>query len=346
MVAETMGNAAAMENAEDDPVAPAANRWPYRIGFGVVAAVVLAVILLVPVAVGSLIHEIRHPPTAVTDVLVPPGPAATDSFSVLHLDAVALDEIQRTLTLHVSGYHQCLTTCPYQDTLVFFAVRSESRMAGGLPPAASLQLPSGTAPIDTTIQLPVDGELLFYPFDRYRLVMAIGVERATQGQPTRMLREDEVEGRLVLTFQQHIPRLNDGPVDIKPQDRLPLSADIIPLGVGGATLVRPDYLQVLVILAVLLTGAVAICTVLLRPLSQLVLNTGGLILGVWGIRTLLLAGYPPDSTLVDIVLTGIIFVQLTAVAVRVLLYLGERGQIPLPTWRRRRGADAAGSDRS
>lgn len=338
-----MGNTAAAETLEDDLAASTTGRWSHRIGFAVLAAVVLAVILLVPVAVASLIHEIRNPPTAVTEVLVPPGPPATDSFSVLHLDAVALDEIQRTLTLHVSGYHECLTTCPYQDTLVFFAVRSESRMAGGLPPAASLTLPSGTAPIDATIKLPVDGEVLFYPFDSYRLVMAIGVERAASGQPTRMLSADEVEGRLVLTLQQHIPRLDDGPVDINPQDRLPLNADIVPLGFGGATLVRPAYLQVLVILAVLLTAAVAICTVLLRPLSQLVINTGGLVLGVWGIRTLLLAGYPPDSTIVDIVLTGIIFIQLTAVAVRVLLYLAERGQIHLPAWgRKETGAVGSG----
>jgi len=43
------------------------------------------------------------------------------------------------------------------------------------------------------------------------------------------------------------------------------------------------------------------------------------------------------------VLTGIIFFQLTAVAVRVLLYLGERGQIPLPSWGRKRArADGPG----
>ncbi|MGI8485489.1 MAG: hypothetical protein ACR2OU_14650 [Thermomicrobiales bacterium] len=340
-----MADAPGAESKEDGPPASTVSRWSYLIGFAVVAAVVLAVIALVPVAVASLVHEIRHPPTSVTDVLIPAGSLATDAYSVLHLDAVALDEIQRTLTLHVSGYHECLTTCPYQDTLVFFAVRTESRVADGLPPAASLTLPSGTASIDATIQLPVDGEVLFYPFDRYRLVMALGMERATSGQPTRMLQPDEMQGRLVLTLQQHIPRLDVGPVDIAPEDRLLVNADFASLGVGGASLIRPRYLQVLVILAVMLTAAVAICAVLMRPLSQLVINTGGLVLGVWGIRTLLLAGYPPDSTIVDIVLTGIIFVQLTAVAVRVLLYLGDRGQIQIPYWRRKGAAAAVPDER-
>lgn len=316
-------------------------RWAYRAGFAVIAVVVAAVVVLVPVAVASLVHEIRSPPTAATDVLVPQGTLATDAYSVLHLDAVAFDEVQRTLTLHVSGYHVCRTACPYQDTLIFFSVRAESRVAAGLPPAASVALPAGTAPVDATIALPVDGEILFYPFDRYRLVLALAIERVVPGQPARVLTPAEVEGRLVLTVQQHIPRLDFGPVHLTAADRHPVAGGFAFLGVGGVTLFRPRYLQVLVVLGVLLTLAAAICTVLLRPLRELIINTGGLVLGVWGIRALLLGNFPADETIVDIVLTAIIFLQLTAVAIRVLVYLAERGEVHLhPRRARQAGAPA------
>ena len=119
-----------------------------------------------------------------------------------------------------------------------------------------------------------------------------------------------------------------------PRDQRPAAGDFAYLGVWTLIFVRPLYLQVLVVLAVLMVAVAAACTVLLRPLNDLILNTGGLILGIWGVRALLLGSLPPNTTVVDVILTAIILLQLTAVAVRVLNDLHDRGGLQVLPWAR------------
>lgn len=310
-------------------------QWRYRIGFAVVGLAVLVVVLLLPVALLSLLDEVRHPPSQRTGYLLPPAAMlATDDYTAIHLDDIALDELRRTLEIRISGYHVCSLECTHTDELIFFSVRSESRLGEGLPPSARISLPSDTAEINATITLPVDGELLRYPFDRYRLVEAIAVERSEEGRPSRMLTPAEIEGRLFMTVQEHIPRLNLVEVPTTVTDQRPAAGDFAYLGVWTLVFVRPIYLQVLVVLAVLMVAVAAACTVLLRPLNDLILNTGGLVLGIWGVRALLLGSLPPNTTVVDVVLTGIILLQLTAVVVRVLNDFHTRGGLRLLPWAR------------
>lgn len=321
-------------------------QWRYRAGFAVVALAVLVVFLLLPVALLSLLDEVRHPPSQRTGYLLPPtARLATDDYTAIHLDDIALDELRRTLEIRVSGYHVCRADCDYTDELKFFSVRAESRLGEGLPPSARVTLPSDTAELNTTITLPVDGELLHYPFDRYRLVEAIAVERSEPGRPPRMLTPAEIEGRLFMTVQEHIPRLNLVEIPTAVTDQRPAAGDFAYLGVWTLVFVRPLYLQVLVVLAVLMVAVAAASTVLLRPLNDLILNTGGLVLGVWGVRTLLLGSLPPNTTVVDVVLTGIILLQLTAVAVRVLNDLHARGGLRLLPWARTPASGEASEQR-
>ena len=53
------------------------------------------------------------------------------------------------------------------------------------------------------------------------------------------------------------------------------------------TFQRPAYLRVLALLLVLLVTAAAGFAVFLRPLQELVLSAGGLILDVWGVRSII-----------------------------------------------------------
>lgn len=168
-----------------DGIVPAGlARWQYRTSFAVVALILLAALGLVPVAVVSLAEWIGREPSARVDVFLPQAATAGGPVAVLHLDDVTLDEVGRTLTLRITGYRLCRPTCP-QDRVIFFAGLPERapQAATGLSPAASLVLPTTTEPVDTTISLPVAGRVLFYPFDRYHLVVAVGLERQQPGQP-------------------------------------------------------------------------------------------------------------------------------------------------------------------
>jgi hypothetical protein len=90
------------------------------------------------------------------------------------------------------------------------------------------------------------------------------------------------------------------------------------------TFSRPTYLQVLTVLLVMLVTAAAAYAVLMRPLDQLVINAGALVLGVWGIRAIMLGTSVPGVTAVDLCLMLVILFLLLALSVRTLSYLYPR----------------------
>lgn len=51
---------------------------------------------------------------------------------------------------------------------------------------------------------------------------------------------------------------------------------------------------------------------------------GVVVLGVWGVRTLLVGSYPPDSTAVDLILIFLILMLLMILTVRGLLLMWRR----------------------
>jgi hypothetical protein len=71
---------------------------------------------------------------------------------------------------------------------------------------------------------------------------------------------------------------------------------------------RGSYLQLLTVLLVLFVTIAALYGVVFRPFDQIVLTVGGIVLGIWGVRSLLVGSYPADSTAVDPVLSGVILI--------------------------------------
>jgi hypothetical protein len=74
---------------------------------------------------------------------------------------------------------------------------------------------------------------------------------------------------------------------------------------------------VLAVLLVLLVAAAAAYAVFMRPLQDLVLSSGALVLGVWGVRAILTPG-TAYRTVVDLALSAVILFLLGAITVRAL----------------------------
>jgi len=89
---------------------------------------------------------------------------------------------------------------------------------------------------------------------------------------------------------------------------------------------RPRYLRVLAVLLVLLIAAAAY-SVFLRPLHDLVLNSGALVIGVWGIRSILTPQNLFYLTAVDLALSTVIIFTLGAIMVRALLYIHDEADM-------------------
>jgi hypothetical protein len=98
---------------------------------------------------------------------------------------------------------------------------------------------------------------------------------------------------------------------------------------------RPRYVRVLAVLLVLLIAAAAAYSVFLRPLYDLVLNSGALVLGVWGIHGILTPQNLYYLTAVDLALSMVIIFLLGAITVRAFLYLRDEGGLGWLGGRRR-----------
>ena len=83
---------------------------------------------------------------------------------------------------------------------------------------------------------------------------------------------------------------------------------------------RPLYLRIVTVLLVLLISASAIFALGLRTLHELVLGIGGIILGIWGVRSVVVQTELPDVTLIDLILAFVMLVLLLALSIRAARY--------------------------
>jgi hypothetical protein len=84
---------------------------------------------------------------------------------------------------------------------------------------------------------------------------------------------------------------------------------------------RPLYLQVLCVLVAILIGAAAAFAVFFRPFDQIILGAGGLILGVYGVRALILGDLPRDVAALDVYLSCVALFLLFTIAIRAVSYM-------------------------
>ncbi len=149
----------------------------YRIAFFVTALVVLCLVVTLPFSVKSVVDDILGPSTGRVIQITKSRPGSEAStYAKLHLAFVSIDETQLMATLRVSGHHHC-PDCAWSHRVVFVAIATDSDEAAGLPPSKSITLPPDDVEVSTTLQLPVRGYPIHYPFDQYRMVIGVVLQR-------------------------------------------------------------------------------------------------------------------------------------------------------------------------
>jgi hypothetical protein len=159
---------------------------------------------------------------------------------------------------------------------------------------------------------------------------------ATQADGTSVeLRPETVAGRAVVTFQNRIPDIiMDAPASIAPEA---VSAAADPFGflaMQGLTFERPAYLKVLAVVLVVLIAISASLALFTRGIDDLALGFGGIILGVWGVRSVLMPQSLSTITAIDLALSWLILLLLLGLAVRAMLHFHRHSDLPLPRPRR------------
>src|SRR5215213_8304529 len=123
----------------------------HQASFWVVGMVVLATLLSAPLALYSMFSDLFASEVGFGLVGHDAAPAAL--YARLKLEIVALDEVQRTVTLRASGNHVC-SGCTYQDKITFYSIPGALSGSHGLgvPPLASISLPATSDTISADLK--------------------------------------------------------------------------------------------------------------------------------------------------------------------------------------------------
>lgn len=323
-----------------EPAATPHRHW-YRFALVVTVALILIVLATLPFALQSMQEVHGRGPDPLYDLasgkVVTPATAAAAAAEAayVNLGLVALDEEIEQVTLAVSGNRNCGESCP-SLALTFVALDDDANQRRGFPPLATLDLAPDDRVFSQAVQLPVRGQPSLYPFDQYQLWLGVG-GFATQADGTTVEITPETLGdHAVVTVQDRIPdMIMAAPETIAPET---VRAATDPYGfmvVQSLTFERPAYQKELAVVLVLLITISAALALFTRRIDELVLGIGGLILGVWGVRSVLTPSGLSTITAVDLALTWLILLLLLGLAVRAALHFHRHSDLPLGRPRQR-----------
>jgi len=299
-------------------------RGAYRAGSMVATTAIVFSIVLMPFAISSLIAALRHPTGSRAYNLTAPA-TLTGEWTKLNIAAVAINETTQTVTLRISGFHNCPARCANVERIHFYSVHADPSGAFGAPPSAVVDLPADSSEVEQQITLPMSGDLINYPFDHYRLLLGIAFAKVTASGGEIPFSPAAANNTLAYSIDNFIPRVAFAP----PKFLRPAQYDVVGASydsVSGIDFYRPSYLRILTVLLTLLIVLATAYGVFIRPFTQIIPTVGGLVLGVWGVRSLLVGGYPPDSTGVDLVLEASILLLLLAVTARAMYYMWPKSR--------------------
>lgn len=310
--------------AEVTPPQPM-RRLPHK-GLTIVVVLGAFAAIMVPLAVGSIIAELVLPEEASLYFLTaePPHPAAgvstPSAATYLNVAVVGVDEAKGLASLNVAGHRACDTACNALR-LDLFSLGGVLAKRVGLPPSASVPIAADAQQISTTVELPISGRPSQYPFDAYELKLGVVMHETLPDATDRIVHPDALATPVYLSVQSLTQRLLMlPPVVIDPQT-LHLATDPYAFTyVRALEFRRPLYLPVLALLLVVLITAASAYSVSVQSVNQLFVGVGSLVLGVWGVRQILVPGSVSYTTSVELMLSLSILILLLGMIARGVLH--------------------------
>jgi len=306
------------------------SRLRFHIAFAITGALMLAIAVILPFSVQSIVDDVLGPAIGrVTSITKTPLATAGTAYCRLHLAVVGLDESQLMATLRLSGHCRCRrASCDESYRIAIASVATDDAEAEGMPPSVAVTLhPSGEA-ILQSVELPIRGHPVRYPFDHYDMTLGIAFQDIAPDGTVATLTTEQVAGHLALSIQELLPRQTMSlPVPVDPAGIQEEDDSLKYAYAFGVSFDRPRYLRLLTVVLVLLIAAAAAYAVFLRPLQDLVVNSGALVLGVWGIRAILTPGNLYYLTSIDVALSIVIIFLLGAITVRALVFIHDEGDL-------------------
>lgn len=304
----------------------------------------LAVVIMLPLAIRSMRDVLGRAATPLYDLITGETLTRQDAQDAqanafyANIGIVALNEITGEVTLAVSGNRFCTATC-WSETITLASLDDDADERRGVPPFATIVLDTTERVFSESVQLPLQGRPNLYPFDVYRLGLGLTIEAfPVDGSQVQVDSQLLQERHAVITLQNRLPDvLMAPPHAIDPTTMQTDSSPFSYMAVQGLEFQRPAYLRILAVIIILLIGVSAAMALFTRGIDDLTLGFGGLILGVWGVRSVLMPQSMGTVTVIDLALSWIILLLLLGLTFRGALYFHQRSALP---WPRSRPPDA------
>ena len=261
--------------------------------------------------------------------------ALTESESYFNIAAIDLDEDLGSITLAISGHRVCPDDGCATLTLTLVSLEDDANVRRALPPSAPITLTPDQEIFSQTIQLPLRGQPSQYPFDDYLVWLALAGTVVENGEMIVLTPELLARRAIITTQNQLRDFLMVPPVAIDPARVTALTDPQEFVGVQQLRFERPVHQEILAVLLILLIAVSAIMAVAMRSMTDLIVGIGSLILGIWGVRSVLVPSSLPVVTSIDLALSVIILFVLLGLSVRSALHFHKQSALPAMTWRRR-----------
>lgn len=311
----------------------------HRMAWAQAMLLLVVVVIALPIAFRSMGVQLNDSQVR-TLYLFPEGTPLSDQTvedeskaeSFYNIAAIDIDEGAGNVTLAVSGQRVCADTCP---TMKFHLISldDDADIRRALPPSVPIAVESSDQIFSTTAQLPLRGQPTKYPFDDYVLWLGIYGTR-TAGGVTTPLTEASIRGHAFLTVQNQLRDFTmRPPIEINP-DRAQAATDVVDFfGVQELRFERPIHMKILTVLLLLLITVSALSAVAMRDVSDLIVGVGSLVIGIWGVRSILVPQPIPVVTSVDLALSVVILFVLLGLLLRGAQQLQRTAEIPSVTRR-------------
>jgi hypothetical protein len=316
-----------------------ADRWQqprhrHRLALVLTLAIIVVVLVSLPFALGSMRTQLfGEQDDTLYDLVsgraLAPAEAARElSHSFFNIGIVQIDEGAQVASLSIAANRICPTTCPTLD-VTLFAVANNAAVRRGLPPSVTVTLKPTDHLIMQTVQLPIRGQPSLYPFETWQLWLGLTIMDVEPDGTRVPMTVDALPSHATFTLQNLLPDfLMAPPTPIAPQ-QVAAVHDPLPFAVvQGLTFTRPDYLKDLTVILVVLITVSGLLALFTRSIHELVLGVGGLILGIWGVRSILVPQPVPTITAIDLALSTVILLILLGLAVRAALHFHQRSELP------------------
>ena len=315
--------------------------WP-RLALVQAVLLLAAVVIALPVAfrsMGILLTDGQARTLYEFPKAQPVTAAATEALeeieSYFNIAAIDIDEDLGSITLAISGHRICPDAGCSTLTFTLVSLEDDADVRRALPPSAPMTLTPDQEIFSQTIQLPVRGQPSQYPFDDYLLWLGLAGTVTEDGEKILLTPELLTQRAIITTQNQLRDYLMVPPVEIDPARVSALTDPHDFVGVQELRFERPVHQEILAVLLILLIAVSAIMAVAMRNMTDLIVGMGSLILGVWGVRSVLVPSSLPVVTSIDLALSVIILFVLLGLSVRAALHFHRQSELPPVTWRRR-----------